>query len=115
MDPTERDLTGLDVDRPLPPALRDRLEAALRHEATTRPIPDETAALLGDLDRPLPLPVSTRRSLEQALIASPRRSPVAGPGGCRRRRAARAGRRRPEQRPHSSGHGGRRRHPEQRA
>jgi hypothetical protein len=74
MDATERDLTGLDVDRPLPAALRDRLEAALLRDAAARPaVDDETAALLGGLDRPLPLPAATRRVLEQVLIR-PRRN-----------------------------------------
>jgi hypothetical protein len=76
MEPTERDLTGLDVERPLPLALAARLEAALLDEAARRPaeVGDETAALLADIDEPLPLPATTRRALERALIPAVRRS-----------------------------------------
>jgi hypothetical protein len=72
MDPTERDLAGLDAERPLPRAFAARLEAALLEEA--RDSGDETAGLLAGVDGPLPLPPRTRRAIEQALIAAPARN-----------------------------------------
>jgi hypothetical protein len=54
----ERELRGLDAERPLPPELYRRLEAALL---------DEDAGLFDALDAPRPIPPATRAALEQAL------------------------------------------------
>jgi hypothetical protein len=62
----ERELRGLDVERPLPPQLYSRLEAAL--------LGDDAAELFDELDAPRPIPPATRAALEQELSAgSPRR------------------------------------------
>ena len=73
----ERELIGLDADRPLSPQLYSRLEAALLEEAETRPEgADEDAALFDALDAPRPIPPATRAALERALtIPAPRRDP----------------------------------------
>lgn len=73
MDRTERDLAGLDAERPLPPEVRARLEGALL---------DDAAGLLAGLDAPRPLPPSTRTALENTLVAERYRRP---PGGLQRR------------------------------
>ena len=68
-DELERDLRGLDVDRPLPPALYSRLESALLDDAEDRRSgSDDVADSLGSLDAPRPVPASTRAALETALI-----------------------------------------------
>ena len=74
-DGIERELIGLDGDRPLSPDLYSRLEAALLEEAETRAEgADEDAALFGALDAPRPIPPATRAALERALtIPAPRR------------------------------------------
>jgi hypothetical protein len=61
----ERELRGLDADRPLPPELYSRLEAAL--------LGDDAAELLDALDAPRPIPPTTRAALEQELTGGPRR------------------------------------------
>ena len=76
MDRTERDLARLDAERPLPPALRDRLESALLEDAAARANGGEdTAELLAALDAPRPVPGSTRAALEHALVVEHRRRP----------------------------------------
>lgn len=63
-DDLERDLRGLGAERPLPPELYRRLEAALL---------DDAAPLLEDLDAPRPIPPATRAALERTLTRSARR------------------------------------------
>ena len=60
-DDVERELHGLDADRPLPPALRARLEATLL---------DDAATLFDGLDAPRPIPSATRGAIEEALATS---------------------------------------------
>jgi len=79
----EHDLAALrSDDRPLPPALRDRIEAALLaetahpleadlHDRLTDALTDP-GALLAGIDDPRPLPASVRAGLEDAL-ATPAR------------------------------------------
>ena len=57
-DGIERELRGLDAERPLPPALYRRLESALL---------DDDAELFAALDAPRAVPPATRVALEQAL------------------------------------------------
>ena len=62
----ELPLAGLDAERPLPPELRARLEAALLAAvAESLPVPSGT----GSLDAPRPLPEPLRARLESALLA----------------------------------------------
>ena len=63
-DGIERDLRRLDTDRPLSPALYERLEAALLDEA-------DDGALFDALDSPRPIPATTRAGLERELIREP--------------------------------------------
>jgi hypothetical protein len=74
-DRPDRDLAGLDAERPLPPDLVARLESALMDDAAARAAhgtgDDRTAMLFEALDVPRPLPASTRAALEDALTGSP--------------------------------------------
>jgi hypothetical protein len=71
-DPIERELRGLDGDRPLPPDLYARLEGALLEDADARGGgADDLTTAFGTLDAPRPVPASTRAALEQALIGAP--------------------------------------------
>ncbi len=66
-------LTGLDAPRPLPPALRDRLESALLAAAGAGPLVVDVREPAADdalaLDAPRPLPAPLRSRLESALLA----------------------------------------------
>ncbi|HYT38796.1 MAG TPA: hypothetical protein VEN99_04760, partial [Acidimicrobiia bacterium] len=65
-DEPELPLAGLDAERPLPEALRARLESALLAAvAGGLPVPADEAAL----DAPRPLPEALRVRLESALLA----------------------------------------------
>ena len=68
-DDLERDLRGLDRERPLSAALYAQLESALLDDAETRRTGrDDIAAALGALDASRPVPASTRAALESALV-----------------------------------------------
>ena len=72
----ELPLAGLDAERPLPPELRARLEAALLAAvAGGLPVPADADAL----DAPRPLPEALRARLESALLAEAA-SPAAASG-----------------------------------
>jgi hypothetical protein len=60
----ERELRGLDAERPLPPELYRRLEEAVL---------DEDALLFDALDAPRPIPPATRAALEREFTGGPRR------------------------------------------
>jgi ABC-type branched-subunit amino acid transport system substrate-binding protein len=65
-DEPELPLAGLDAERPLPPELRARLEAALLAAAAGGlPVPADAESL----DAPRPLPEALRTRLESALLA----------------------------------------------
>ena len=67
---------GLDAERPLPPELRARLEAALLAAvAGGLPVPADAESL----DAPRPLPEPLRARLESALLAEAAASPSASP------------------------------------
>ena len=69
MDELERDLAGLGEPRPLPPALRQRLERALAEHASAPPARATAQAAenpLAGIDAPRPLP----SALEEGLVAS---------------------------------------------
>jgi hypothetical protein len=74
-DRPDRELAGLDTERPLPPALVARLESALLDDAAARAAhatgDDRTSMFFDALDAPRPLPASTRAALEDALTRSP--------------------------------------------
>ena len=74
-DAIERELRALDEDRPLPPTLYGRLEAALLEDAAARAgaTDDGDAALFDSLDAPRPIPSTTRAALERALTGGERR------------------------------------------
>ncbi|MBV8981683.1 MAG: IPT/TIG domain-containing protein [Acidimicrobiia bacterium] len=68
-DELERELRGVDGERPLPPAIYSRLESALVDDARARHTgTDDVAVALEALDAPRPVPASTRAALESALI-----------------------------------------------
>jgi|GEM_PF-4493701 len=69
-DGLEHELRQLGGDRPLPPALYKRLEAALLEDADIRHGGDDDVAiaLAGTRDVPRPIPPATRAALEQALV-----------------------------------------------
>ncbi len=85
---------GLDAERPLPPELRARLEAALLAAvAGGLPVPADAESL----DAPRPLPEPLRARLESALLAEAAASPSASPApgdvvslGSRRRKVVAA-------------------------
>jgi len=83
----ELPLAGLDAERPLPPELRARLEAALLAAVAGGP---PVSAEAGPLDAPRPLPEPLRARLESALLAEAAvpAAPVRGGGGRRRRLVA---------------------------
>src|SRR4051794_7403036 len=73
-DRLERELHGLDAERPLPNGLYLRLEAALLEDAETRGVgADEDAAMFTALDAPRPIPLETRAALERTLTHGPGR------------------------------------------
>lgn len=63
MPDIERELRGLDVERPLPPALYERLETALLDEAD-----GIGAEVFEGLDAPRPMPPKVRAAVEDVLI-----------------------------------------------
>jgi hypothetical protein len=76
-DRTERALSGLDAERPLPVDLFRRVELALIDDAAARDAEqggDATAALLKTLDAPRPLPPTARSAIELALVRRPNRT-----------------------------------------
>ncbi|HEV8628604.1 MAG TPA: hypothetical protein VG034_29590, partial [Acidimicrobiia bacterium] len=71
-DEPELPLAGLDAERPLPPELRARLEAALLAAvAGGLPVPADAESL----DAPRPLPEPLRARLESALLAEAAATP----------------------------------------
>jgi hypothetical protein len=88
-DEPEFPFDGLDAERPLPPELRTRLEAALLGAvADGIPVPADAGGLhqppgtrTESLDAPRPLPEPLRARLESALLADAAASPSTSPAG----------------------------------